>query len=65
MPNFQARFSAVWPIIKFTTGSVRPLTMPITGVSSIAGRSLENMASFAPVVRACAISENHITILSE
>ena len=65
MPNFQARFSAVWPIIRFTTGSVRPLTMPMTGVSSIAGRNLANMPSLAPAVRACAISENHITILSE
>jgi hypothetical protein len=65
MPNFQARFSAVWPIIRFTTGSVRPLTMPITGVSSMAGRSLANMPSFAPSERAWAISENHITILSE
>jgi hypothetical protein len=43
MPNFQARFSAVWPISRPTTGSVRPFMMPITGASSAAGRSLAEM----------------------
>ena len=50
---------------RFTTGSVRPLTMPMTGASSMPGRNWANRPSRAPSVLACAMRENHSSILSE
>ena len=64
MAKRQARFSAVWPISRLTTGSVNPLTMPITGANKAPGRNLANSASRAPSVCAWAMRENHSTILS-
>jgi hypothetical protein len=65
MPNFHARFSAVWPISRPTTGSVRPFIRPMTGVSNMAGRSFRKCCSFWPAVRSDIMPANQRTIASE
>jgi len=64
MPKRQARFSAVWPIKRPTTGSVRPFIRPITGLSSTLGRSLRKCPAFWPRVFICIMPANHNTMAS-
>jgi hypothetical protein len=64
MPKRAARFSAVWPISRPTTGSVRPFMMPITG-SSMPGSVWRTAPRAGPRRFACAICANHSTMASE
>ena len=53
MPNFQARFSAVCPIVSPTIESVSPFMMPMTGENAATGLSLAKAAIFSPSDLAC------------
>ena len=64
MPKRVATFSAVWPIDSPTTGSVRPLSRPITGarLRSLKRRSAD---SLAPRPRAAYQPDSQRTMSSE
>ena len=64
MPNRVATFSAVWPIDSPTTGSVRPLSRPMTGarLRSLKRRSAD---SLAPRPRAAYQPDSQRTMSSE
>jgi len=65
MPNFHARFSAVWPISSPTTGSVSPFISPMTGLNSAPGRSLVKCPAFWPADFIAIMPANQRTIPSE